>query len=78
MVKRVLEHAIKALIEQPNALTIKEIDREGTYVIEVRVASQDLARVIGSEGRTFRALRGLVEVFGPADRAKDLVVDVQE
>lgn len=77
MVKKLLEHVIKALAEQPAQVSITEIERENSYVVEVRVASQDLARVIGSEGRTFRALRTLVELFGP-QTSKDLVVDVQK
>lgn len=77
MVKKLLEHLVKSLVEQPNGVSVVEIDRPDSYVLEVRVASQDLARVIGSEGRTFRALRSVVELLGPA-KSKDLVVDVQK
>lgn len=75
MVKQLLRQVISALVSKPESIQITEIDTEERYVVEVRVASQDLARVIGSEGRTFRALRTLVELFGP-HKIKDLVVDV--
>jgi predicted RNA-binding protein YlqC (UPF0109 family) len=75
MIKQLLEHIVKSLVEHPQSVYITELQRDELFVIEIRVLSSDLARVIGSEGRTFRAMRTLVELLGPQG-AKDLVVDV--
>jgi predicted RNA-binding protein YlqC (UPF0109 family) len=73
MLIALIEFIIKKLVDKPEYVAINEVESEGKRIIQVRVAPQDLSRVIGSEGRTFRALRMLVQVMSP--ETKDLVVD---
>jgi len=73
MLIALIEFIIKKLVDKPDFVAINEVESEGKRIIQVRVAPQDLSRVIGSEGRTFRALRMLVQVMSP--ETKDLVVD---
>lgn len=76
MLIALIEFIIKKLVDKPDFVAINEVESEGRRIIQVRVAPQDLSRVIGSEGRTFRALRMLVQVMSP--ETKDLVVDSKE
>jgi predicted RNA-binding protein YlqC (UPF0109 family) len=76
MLINLIESIIKKLVDKPDLVTINEVESDGKQVIQIRVAPQDLSRVIGSEGRTFRALRMLVQVLSPEQ--KDLVVDSRE
>lgn len=77
MLEKLVEHIVSHLVSNPQAVTISSVDRDGKLVIQVRVAAEDVARVIGSEGRIFRALRAVVMLLGNRQH-KDVVVDIAE
>ncbi|OGQ23424.1 MAG: RNA-binding protein [Deltaproteobacteria bacterium RIFCSPLOWO2_02_FULL_44_10] len=52
-----VETMAKALVDKPEAVEVTEVEGEQTTVIELRVAKEDLGKVIGKEGRMARALR---------------------
>ncbi len=54
-----IELIVKALVDDVQAVDVREIEREGSTLIEVRVAAPDMGKVIGRQGRTVRALRSL-------------------
>ena len=62
--REVIEAIAKALVDNPDEVTVKEIDGEATTVLELRVAPQDLGKVIGKQGRTARAMRTLLRAAG--------------
>ena len=57
--KESIEMIVKALVDEVDAVDVREIDREGATLIEVRVAPGDMGKIIGRQGRTIRALRSL-------------------
>ena len=59
-----VEMIVKALVDDAEAVDVREIERDGTTRIEVRVAQADMGKVIGKQGRTVRALRSLVYAAG--------------
>ena len=63
-VKDVVEAIVKALVDDPDEVVVKEIDGDATTVLELRVAHQDLGKVIGKQGRTARAMRTLLRAAG--------------
>ena len=63
-VKDVIEAIVKALVDEPDEVVVKEIDGDATTVLELRVAQQDLGKVIGKQGRTARAMRTLLRAAG--------------
>ncbi len=75
MVTELISHLVKKLVDQPDTVVISEVRDQDKIVVQVHVAPQDLARVIGAEGRTFRALRSVVSLVNPAHQT-DLVVDI--
>lgn len=75
MLKKIVEYFVLKIVDKPEVVSISEIELHGKSVIEIRVASQDLAKVIGKEGRTFKALRMLVNTIDPQAH-KDIVVDI--
>jgi len=77
MVIQLIEYVVKKLVDKPEVVTVTEVDVAGKTVIKVRVSAADIGKVIGSEGRTFRALRMLMGVVS-ADKNKDLVIDTTE
>jgi predicted RNA-binding protein YlqC (UPF0109 family) len=58
--RETIEMVVKALVDDTDAVDVREMDRDGTTRIEVRVAKSDMGKVIGKQGRTVRALRSLV------------------
>jgi predicted RNA-binding protein YlqC (UPF0109 family) len=62
---------------QPDHVFVSTVKQDGKEVIQVSVASQDVACVIGGEGKTFRALRSLVTLASNSD-TYDVVLDIKE
>lgn len=58
--KSLIETIAKALADHPDAVSVRESERRGGTVYELQVASTDLGRVIGRQGRTAAALRTLL------------------
>jgi predicted RNA-binding protein YlqC (UPF0109 family) len=50
----------KALVDFPDQVEIKEVEGEKTTVLELRVAKEDLGKVIGKQGKTARAMRTIL------------------
>jgi len=50
----------RALVDNPDAVEVKEVEGERTMVIELKVAEGDLGKVIGRQGRTARAMRTII------------------
>ncbi len=58
--KELIEYIAKALVDNPDAVEVNEIEGEQTSVIELKVAKEDLGKVIGRQGRTARAMRTIL------------------
>ena len=58
--KDLIEYIAKALVDKPEEVEVKEIEGEQTSVIELKVAKEDLGKVIGKQGRTARAMRTIL------------------
>jgi len=58
--KELVEYIAKALVDDPDAVKVSEIEGEKTSVIELVVAKEDLGKVIGKQGRTARAIRTIL------------------
>lgn len=62
--KEAVERIIRSLVGEPDAVEVNE-NADGKNVrIEVRVASHDMGRIIGREGRTVKALRSILFIAG--------------
>jgi len=72
-----IEMVVKALVDDADAVDVREVQRDGTTRIEVRVAQPDMGKVIGKQGRTVRALRSLVYAAGVKQQHR-YVLDVVE
>jgi predicted RNA-binding protein YlqC (UPF0109 family) len=75
--RETVEMIVKALVDEADAVDVREIERDGTTRIEVRVARGDMGKVIGKQGRTVRALRSLVYAAGLKQHRR-FVLDVVE
>jgi uncharacterized protein len=74
-IKEVIEFMVKKLVDNADKVVITEIDSGEKTIIQVHVAAQDIGRIIGTDGRTFRALRAVLNLLGH-EKKYDLVVDI--
>jgi len=58
--KELIEYIARALVDNPDSVTVQEIEGEKTTVYELRVGAGDLGKVIGKHGRTARSIRTLL------------------
>ena len=58
--KELIEYITKTLVDNPDQVSVTEVEGERTAVLELRVAKEDLGKVIGRQGRTARAMRTIL------------------
>ena len=75
--KELVEVLAKALVDHPEEVSVIETDKDNATVIELRVASSDMGKVIGKQGRIARAIRSLVKAAASKDDKKVVVEIVQ-
>jgi len=56
-----LEFLVKALVEDPAAVVVEELEEDGDLIYEITVADDDLGRVIGKGGRIANAIRTIAK-----------------
>jgi hypothetical protein len=60
MMKELIKFMAQALVDNPDMVEVTEIIGEQTSVLELRVAKEDLGKVIGKQGRTAKAMRTIL------------------
>ncbi len=58
--KELIEFIARSLVDKPDEVHVDEITGEQTVVLELRVAKDDLGKVIGKQGRTVKAMRAIL------------------
>ncbi|NJL92569.1 MAG: KH domain-containing protein [Anaerolineae bacterium] len=61
--KELVEYIAKSLVDDPDAVEVNEIPGTTSVIIELRVAPDDMGRVIGKDGRVANAIRILLRVL---------------
>ena len=72
-----IEIIVKALVDEPDAVSVREVEGQGATRIEVRVAPSDMGKVIGRQGRTVRALRSVAH-FAGLKQHRRFILDIVE
>ncbi len=55
-----LEYIVKGLVQNPGAVTVTPVQREGVTIYELRLDAQDVGKIIGRQGMTINAIRSLL------------------
>ena len=58
--KNLVMTMVKALVDKPDEVSLREVEGEKTTVLELRVAKEDLGKVIGKQGKTAQAMRTIL------------------
>ena len=75
--KELLEVIAKRLVENPEQVSVTETENDRTLVLELKVAPEDMGRVIGKQGRIAKAIRTVVKAAGVHEDKKIVVEIVQ-
>ena len=74
--KELVEIIAKALVENPNEVTVTETVKDDEIVLELKVAPSDMGKVIGKQGRIAKAIRSVVKAAASRDN-KNVIVEIQ-
>ncbi|MDD2603196.1 MAG: KH domain-containing protein [Desulfobacterales bacterium] len=58
--KELITYIARALVDHPDQVSVSEVEGNQTSVLELKVAKEDLGKVIGKQGRTARAMRTIL------------------
>ena len=58
--KELIKYIAEALVDHPEEVMVSEVEGNQTSVLELKVAKEDLGKVIGKQGRTARAMRTIL------------------
>ncbi len=73
-----IEMIVKSLVDDSENVDVREVEqRNGTTLIEVRVAQNDVGKIIGKQGKTIRALRSLARIAGAKNNRRYLLEIVE-
>jgi len=75
--KTLVEYIAKSLVDLPERVDVNEIEGEKTTILELRVAEDDLGKVIGKHGRTAKAMRTVINAAATKAR-KRAVLEILE
>jgi predicted RNA-binding protein YlqC (UPF0109 family) len=73
----IVEYLARRLVDDPEAVRVEEVERDGTLVLELSVAKDDIGKVIGRQGRIARALRTVVRASA-ARRDQRVMLEIVE
>ena len=72
-----LEYVVKGLVQNPEAVSITPVERDGMTVYELRLQQQDVGKIIGRHGVTINAIRSLL-LAGSAKKGLRCSVEIVE
>jgi len=73
MLKDLLEYLAKSIVDDPDQVHVDATETEGTVLLELTVAKDDVGKVIGKQGRIARALRTIVKASAVRDGKRAIV-----
>ena len=75
--KDVLEYLARALVDEPDAVEVTEVEGDRSVILQLKVAPDDMGKVIGKRGRTVKALRTVVRAAGSLQDVSTMIEIVE-
>jgi uncharacterized protein len=72
-----VEFLVRQLVDEPGAVRVERVERDGDLVLQLHVAPDDVGKVIGRHGRTVRALRTVVRATAVREQRRVLLEIVE-
>jgi uncharacterized protein len=76
--KELVQYLAKSLVNNPDAVEVKETEGETASVLELKVAKEDLGRIIGKQGRTAKSIRTILNAAASRNNRKVVLEIVEE
>lgn len=73
--KQLLETIAKSLVDNPDQVQVAEVTGEQSIILELKVAPEDMGKVIGKQGRIAKAIRTVVKAAAVKEN-KHVVVEI--
>ena len=78
VMREFVEFIVKRIVDSPDSVDVSYIEGKSTAIIELRVASEDVGKIIGKSGRTANALRTLVSAVASRQNQKVVLEIIEE
>lgn len=75
--KELLENIAKSLVDNPDDVSVREIEGEKSLILELRVAEDDMGKVIGKQGRIAKAIRTVMKAAAMRNNKRVVVEIIQ-
>jgi predicted RNA-binding protein YlqC (UPF0109 family) len=76
--KELVQYLAKSLVSNPDAVEVTETQNNGASVLELKVAKEDLGRIIGKQGRTAKSIRALLNAAASRSNRRVVLEIVEE
>ncbi len=71
--KELVQYIAQSLVDYPEQVEVAEIEGNQTSVLELKVAKEDLGKIIGKQGRTARAIRTLLSAVSAKEKKRTIL-----
>ncbi len=71
--KHLVEHIARALVDYPDQVDVRQVEGEQSVILEIRVAPDDMGKVIGKRGRIAKAIRTVAGAAALKDKKRVMV-----
>jgi len=75
--KDLIKYIAESLVDNPEQVSVKEVEGNQTSVLELKVAKEDLGKVIGKQGRTARAMRTILSAASAKIKKRAVLVIIE-
>jgi uncharacterized protein len=75
--KELIQYIAKALVDNPDQVDVQEIVAQQTLVLELRVAKEDIGKVIGKKGKTAQAMRTILSCASAKEKRRAILEIVE-
>ena len=72
--KALIEYIVKTLVGQPDEVVVKEELDNNNTILKLKVASEDIGRIIGKNGKTIKAIQQLLSAAANKSRLKTILI----
>ena len=73
--ENLVEYIVKQLVNQKDQVNVSRVERDDATVIEVRVAQEDMGKIIGKQGKIAKAIRSVMKAKAGKENTK-VIVDI--
>ena len=73
MMQALVEYMARGVVEQPDAVSVTPVEGQTSVIFELRVAPDDMGKIIGKEGRVAKAMRTLLKVTAAKERKRAIL-----